>query len=229
MLETKPCEVCGSVIVKPASCSKADWPKRRFCSRACKAESQRGKDAWNKGLEMPKTAPRHPCRICGQPTKYRASLTSITGMVHCDQPECVEASRRLKNERIAARAVEMYATGKRPKVRHAWDNVSRISREETMIAPWFTSQGWVAQHRVKTGASGNLPKQFDLDFALPDRKLFVEIDGSVHRLRKERDARRDAMLAELGWTGLRLPSDLVASDVDAAVHRITSWLSELVS
>ena len=229
MTETKPCEMCGAVIVKPASCSRADWPKRRFCSPTCKAESQRGKDAWNKGLELPKTAPRHPCRICGQPTKYRASLTTVTGMVRCDQPECIEASRRLKNERIAARAVEMYASGERRKLRNGWDNVSRISREETMIAPWFESQGWTAQHRVKTSAPRGMPSKFDLDFALPERKLFVEIDGSVHRLRKERDARRDAMLAELGWTGLRLPSDLVASDMEAAIHRVTSWLSDTVS
>lgn len=215
MPESKTCETCGATFTRPPRYATAKWNGRRYCSKACS--------------EI-KTAPRHPCRICGEPTPYKASITTITGLVHCGRPECAAASKALKNERIAAKAVEMYATGARRKLRDGWSGVARVSREESLLRPQLEALGWVPQFRVLTGVHTNtLPRQFHLDFALPDRKLYVEIDGSVHRLRKERDDRRTAMLAERGWTGLRLPASLVASDVDAAVHRIQSWLADMVS
>lgn len=227
MVETKPCEICGTVIEKPFTCSRREWAKRRYCSRVCLGASKRGKPSWIAGREMPKTAPRHPCRICGQPTKYLASNEKLAGMVHCGRDECRAASQELKNQRIAERHRTDYATGKRARLRDNWSRVPLVSAEELLLSDWFTSLGWVAQHRVNTGVHTNkLPTQFRLDFALPDRLLYVEIDGSVHRLRKERDARRDAMLRERGWIGLRLPATLVRDDPEAAKRTVLDWIAQ---
>jgi very-short-patch-repair endonuclease len=49
-------------------------------------------------------------------------------------------------------------------------------------------------------------RPFRLDFALPEIKLAIELDGSHHRERKQwlKDRRRDLELERLGWTVLHL-------------------------
>lgn len=222
----KPCEQCGQMFAKSSSCGAPEWSKRRFCSPACKAASQRGKPTWNAGMAFPSNAQKIPCRICGEPTRYSgAPQSKLAGQVHCGKPNCAEQSRAIKNQRIAERATDDYAAERRPRFRNAWTNVKRISDEEALIAPWLVAQGWIPQFRLNTGVHTNrLPRQFVLDFALPAHNLYIEIDGTVHRLRRERDARRDAMLSERGWRGLRIPSSEVRSDIAAVQEKITTWL-----
>lgn len=43
-----------------------------------------------------------------------------------------------------------------------------------------------------------------LDFALPDEKIDIEIDGSSHRSHVARDAERDKFLRSLGWKVIRI-------------------------
>ncbi len=228
MRETKTCPICGTVFERPRTCGLPEWEHRRFCSQGCKAASQKGKPTWNKGMSFP-DQPKHfiPCRICGRPTRYvgteRARLYTL---MHCDDPSCVEQSRQLKNERISTKARQMYADGSRRKI-DGWRNVSQVSSEETALTPWFESLGWEVQYRFNTEVHTNkLPRQFQIDFALPASHLYVEIDGKSHRLRKERDARRDAMMAERGWQGLRFPARLVREDLDAAKSAIMNWITE---
>lgn len=48
--------------------------------------------------------------------------------------------------------------------------------------------------------------KFSLDFAWPDKKLCIEIDGEQHERfqeQKERDIEKDQLLEEEGWTELR--------------------------
>lgn len=117
----------------------------------------------------------------------------------------------------------MYSSGARKAARNTWTKVEKISLEEKTLAPLLS--GWVPQYRVLTGVhTYRLPRLFLLDFAMPDRKVYVEIDGKVHRLRAERDARRDMMLAERGWVGLRIPAADVREDPHAVISRITKWL-----
>jgi len=47
------------------------------------------------------------------------------------------------------------------------------------------------------------------DFCCPALKLIIELDGGVHRLREESDARRDAWLAAQGFTVLRFGNEAV--------------------
>ena len=62
--------------------------------------------------------------------------------------------------------------------------------------------------------------RYIVDFAAPAVRLVVEVDGGSHRERQRADARRDRALAGLGWRVLRIPAELVESDIDAAVARV---------
>lgn len=217
MLDTKVCELCEQPYARPPKYDQARWLRvSRFCSRECKDAAQQGQSRGGQ---------RIPCRICGQPTKHGDSRDNPKReRVRCERPECIEASRTIKNERIAARAREMYANGTRKAV-GSWRTVDLISREERSLIPWFAELGWASQHKVNTGVHTNtLPRQFRLDFALPAALLYVEVDGHVHRLRKERDERRDTMLGELGWQGMRIAAHLVRDNPDHAKALIRLWI-----
>lgn len=57
------------------------------------------------------------------------------------------------------------------------------------------------------------------DFACPDKKLIVEVDGSQHG-DSARDAVRDRTLSDLGWTILRFWNDDVLGDIDNVCRHI---------
>ncbi len=50
------------------------------------------------------------------------------------------------------------------------------------------------------------------DFACPSIRLIVELDGGVHDLRIEQDAKRDAWLTANGWTVLRFRNNAVLTN-----------------
>jgi hypothetical protein len=217
-IPSRECINCGRTFFKPASCSMREWEqRRRNCSPECGNASRSKK---------PSRASFIPCRICGGATRFHGTeRNGLHGMLHCENPECAEASRAIKNARISAKATEMYRTGERKLIRHTWESVPRVSREEDLLRPWFESMGWRPQYHVLTHVHTNkLPRAFDLDFAFPENMLYIEIDGKVHRLRKERDERRDLMLRELGWRGKRIPANLVREDIDAAKASILDFV-----
>ncbi|TIW00455.1 MAG: endonuclease domain-containing protein [Mesorhizobium sp.] len=61
-----------------------------------------------------------------------------------------------------------------------------------------------------------------VDFACPDKKLIVEIDGSQHALAEvsTSDAARTATLEALDWTILRFWNDDVIRDIDNVCQHI---------
>ncbi|AZO67246.1 MULTISPECIES: endonuclease domain-containing protein [unclassified Mesorhizobium] len=61
-----------------------------------------------------------------------------------------------------------------------------------------------------------------VDFACPDRKLIVELDGSQHAQAEASasDAARTAKLEALGWTILRFWNDDVIRDLDNVCQHI---------
>lgn len=52
--------------------------------------------------------------------------------------------------------------------------------------------------------------RYRLDFAMPEKRLAIEADGWVHTAESvaERDRRRDAWLAEQGWTMIRINTEV---------------------
>ena len=62
------------------------------------------------------------------------------------------------------------------------------------------------------------------DFVAPSAKLIVEVDDRSHELKRTADARRDRNIARLGFRVLRLPAELVRTNVEEAVSRILAAL-----
>jgi very-short-patch-repair endonuclease len=70
-------------------------------------------------------------------------------------------------------------------------------------------------------------QRFRLDFAWPDAKLYVEVDGyDTHRMYSDfhRDRRREALLVAAGWTPLHFTD---ASRPEEIVDRVTATLARL--
>ncbi|WP_326493862.1 endonuclease domain-containing protein [Rhizobium sp. SL86] len=63
---------------------------------------------------------------------------------------------------------------------------------------------------------------FIADFACPDHKLIIEIDGATHSLDRQivRDQQRDVALAKLGWQVIRFTSTDIMQDLDDACAHI---------
>ena len=68
--------------------------------------------------------------------------------------------------------------------------------------------------------------RYILDFAAPAAKLVVEVDDRSHEFRRTADARRDRVLARLGYRVLRIDAELVRTNVAEAVARIMTALHE---
>ena len=67
--------------------------------------------------------------------------------------------------------------------------------------------------------------RFILDFFAPSARLAVEVDGAVcHRQRRAADARRERVLARLGYRVLRIEAELVMRNLPEAVARIRAAL-----
>ena len=66
-----------------------------------------------------------------------------------------------------------------------------------------------------------------LDFYCAKAGLVIEVDGEAHDRadRPERDARRDAWLAEQGVTTLRIPAADILRDLDAVMRLILAELN----
>jgi very-short-patch-repair endonuclease len=62
-----------------------------------------------------------------------------------------------------------------------------------------------------------------LDFYCPERRLAIELDGSVHdsAVAAEYDAARTAVLEERGIHVLRVPNGAVLTDLDAVLRAIS--------
>ena len=92
----------------------------------------------------------------------------------------------------------------------------------------------LAEHRLWTALRGGalgakLRRQHPIgpyvaDFACVERKLVVEVDGGVHRVRTVEDQLRTEALERMGWTVLRLPNDLVLGDLSQALTSIQDAL-----
>jgi len=69
---------------------------------------------------------------------------------------------------------------------------------------------------------------FIVDFACPEYRLIIELDGSQHGLPIEtlRDRKRDARLDALGWQVLRFWNDDVLGDIDGVCRHIVAAIDE---
>jgi leucyl-tRNA synthetase len=63
------------------------------------------------------------------------------------------------------------------------------------------------------------------DFVCIKARLVVEVDGGVHLHRARLDALRDSLLQRAGYRVIRIPAELVTSNLEAAVALIREALA----
>jgi very-short-patch-repair endonuclease len=63
------------------------------------------------------------------------------------------------------------------------------------------------------------------DFVCIERKLVVELDGGIHRLKGESDAVRDAVIQTLGYRVIRLANEDVLRDLPAVLMTVRHALN----
>ncbi len=66
---------------------------------------------------------------------------------------------------------------------------------------------------------------FILDFFAPSAGLVVEVDGASHADRRDDDRRRDAALAALGLSVMRVTNDEVLWQIERVVARVRAALA----
>ena len=69
---------------------------------------------------------------------------------------------------------------------------------------------------------------FVVDFACPDQKLVVEVDGDTHGelSQQRRDAARDAELSARGFRVLRVPNNEVLGNIDGVMEYLALHLGD---
>lgn len=65
-------------------------------------------------------------------------------------------------------------------------------------------------------------RKYELDFAWPEIRLNIEVDGGEHDLpsRKLKDEQRDERLQAAGWTVVRIPPSFLDAGLDIALARV---------
>ena len=69
--------------------------------------------------------------------------------------------------------------------------------------------------------------RYILDFYCPACKLAIEIDGDIHKTRKDYDEYRDKYLASIDITTLRFSNDEITDDISTVLHIIKENLNRL--
>jgi very-short-patch-repair endonuclease len=67
--------------------------------------------------------------------------------------------------------------------------------------------------------------RYILDFYCHEKLLAIEIDGDIHKERKDYDAYRDEFMKSLGIRTLRYNNSEIITDVDSIICRIKAELS----
>lgn len=64
---------------------------------------------------------------------------------------------------------------------------------------------------------------FIVDFYCHKKALVIEVDGDIHDLQQEEDARREKVLSEIGLTIIRFQNDEVLKNLSIVVEKIRKF------
>lgn len=94
---------------------------------------------------------------------------------------------------------------------------------EAILHALFAPMGFVAQFPIRTGQrrGSGYPPSYKPDCAHPTLMLAIEADGSSHMgKRAVLDAKRDALLASLGWRVLRFKNATILNTPECVVAAV---------
>lgn len=120
------------------------------------------------------------------------------------------------------------AKGYAPKIRGG--NGTGMTKAEAVVRAVLPAY-WIWSFPVPLGArQQGYPTNYKLDFANPSKRLGLEIDGASHGMhsRKIQDKKKEAKLAELGWSVLRISNTqaLSLSTTSSLKEHLTTLLGE---
>lgn len=132
---------------------------------------------------------------------------------------CLKHSSETKLKISKARI--KYLTENPDKVPYLINHSSKKSYPEQIFENALISAnitGW--QYAYRNGI-------YEYDFAWPEQKIDVEIDGATHLSEKVKkiDERRDKFSTENGWIVLRFSSELVKKDIISCINRLQLTLN----
>lgn len=232
----KTCPVCGVKFPKPLTESKRVWLQHTYCSLECTYSDRQGKqpewlidkafqlghEPWHKG----RSSTYANCRICGKrfPTHGKELLVS------CPNPECREASKKLRAENASKALKQMWENGEFDDNDPTWNLVPTVTSGEIALAPYLEPEGWETQYKVPCNPPDMHNRTYHLDFAYPEEKLYVEIDGSSHLKpdRIEKDNLRTKLLGKKGWQGIRFWEREAKNSPEMVYEQIWDWIVKVL-
>lgn len=130
----------------------------------------------------------------------------------------------LRAAKARAKLIEMKW---KPQVRGG--NGTGPTKAESQIMEWFPDASWNFPVKTKKKRGTGYPTNYKVDVAFVDLKLAIEADGASHLLaaRKGKDAKKDSLLKELGWTVLRLKNSQILDHGETTKQIIESTICML--
>jgi very-short-patch-repair endonuclease len=89
--------------------------------------------------------------------------------------------------------------------------------------------GWLLHHHIDRGIGSGFTHRVEVDLALADLRLAVEVDGPNHSRSRQRarDAKKEAFLLKHGWVLLRFSNIAVRDDPAGCVAAIRTAIKRL--
>lgn len=209
------------------------------CSAKCAAQHR-----WRGHVPKPRgTVRRYPgvCLHCGRPYVGKAKTTRYCSR-RCSCAarwatqtfrDKVKAFRRTDRQRQVA-SERMKRLNRDPSIREkttaklrgrcfsgARGGNGQLTSEQLLLAK---ALGWPTEHSIPTGDPSW--RCATVDLALPELRVAVECDGASHRTRKQknRDRRKERILAGLGWVVLRFWN----AEITGALERVIAQVQTCV-
>lgn len=211
MSEVKRCEECCLVLLPG---------KNRFCDTSCSAK-------WRN---------KQPAAIAANLSQQRRDAVSAgLKRAHANNPEwAAESSRRMRSHNPTSRPEVM------AKIKEGWERTGHpitkqqprggngrpLPRAQRIL--WAAlGPSWKVEHPIPTGLSrpAGTPNSYKVDLALPEEKIWIEVDGWSHTLPKHRkqDRKKERTLKALGWSGLRFSNRQVEEDLKGTLSSISKF------
>lgn len=216
---TLTCEECHEPFDVPPSRSSAKW-----CSWACRTAQPRRLAA------KPRT---RPCANCGQTIQSKPSKHNQYCSLACYHSMDIPARRsRIQCEcgfcgdTFEKRPSEI-ARGRGKFCSRRCAQLGRPINGRPSVIATAAIDEWASENSVMDVERELRVGRWSIDLAFPTPRVAIELDGEYwHSLPEmiEKDARKDAALADLGWTVQRIlirkndtPSDIAAQITDVLV------------
>lgn len=209
------CEWCRRQFTKAKA--RADRPPR-FCDRSCSAKWRMSRPEYVATLntEKRRVASQENMRRLRQRPDVQEKLTAhLSGETNPFRDPAVQAkSRAVRREQ----GYPMLTGG----------NGRGPSAPQALLAARL---GWPMEIAIPTKRGRPYPKCYKVDIGLPELRIAIEVDGESHNsaVGQARDAKKDALLTELGWRVLRFPNRRVLRETDAVVAEVLAVVRSTTS